>query len=220
MAMCLSMILLITGGSGSGKSEFAENLAVKQKSSELLYIATMMPQDNESLQRIARHQEQRRDKGFKTLECYTDLQGIRLENSPVVLLECMSNLLANEMYSEDGFVHKNDNANKEGNANKESNINKESNAYKESNVNNDGAIKDRDSLIIEEIINGITQLEQVCKQVIIVSNEVFSDNGSIYEETNRYIKLLGEINCRIAMKADCVYEVVCGIPVCQKGKIV
>ena len=75
-------------------------------------------------------------------------------------------------------------------------------------------------MIIEEIINGITQLEQVCKQVIIVSNEVFSDNGSIYEETNRYIKLLGEINCRIAMKADCVYEVVCGIPVCQKGKIV
>jgi adenosylcobinamide kinase/adenosylcobinamide-phosphate guanylyltransferase len=213
------MIILITGGSGSGKSEFAENLAVKLKSRELLYIATMMPQDRESLQRIARHQEHRRNKGFKTLECYTDLLGIKIENSPVVLLECMSNLLANEMYSEDGLVNKNSNAKIDSVVSKDSIASKDSIVSKDGIVNENGVVNlDTGILITEEIIKGITHLEQVCEHVIIVSNEVFSDNGSIYEETNRYIRLLGEINCRMAEHADWVYEVVCGIPVCQKGK--
>ncbi len=176
------MIILITGGSGSGKSEYAENLAVKLKSKDLLYIATMMPQDGESLQRIARHQNQRKDKGFNTLECYTNLKGADIKNSPVVLLECMSNLLANEMYSEAGLLKANANA-----------------------------------PVCEEILEGIACLASACEHVIIVSNEVFSDHGSPYEETNRYIRLLGEINCRIAGLASCVYEVVCKIPVCQKG---
>lgn len=177
------MIILITGGSGSGKSVFAENLAVKLKKKDLLYIATMMPQDGESIKRIARHQNQRRDKGFDTLECYTDLKGLEIKGSPVVLLECMSNLLANEMYSEKGV-----------------------------------RCTLGDAFICEEILNGIRFLDRFCHHVIIVSNEVFSDNGSVYLETNQYIQRLGEINCRIAYLADCVYEVVCGIPVCQKGE--
>lgn len=177
------MIILITGGSGSGKSEFAENLAVKLKKKDLVYIATMIPQDEESIGRIARHRKLRKDKGFKTLERYTDLKGLDIKASSVVLLECMSNLLANEMYGDNGILKVYGN-----------------------------------KPVTEEILAGIARLDSVCEHVIIVSNEVFSDSGSIYDETNRYIKLLGEINCRIAALADCVYEVVCKTPVCLKGK--
>ncbi len=176
------MIILITGGSGSGKSEYAENLAVKLGKRDLLYIATMIPRDGESMQRVARHQKRRKSEGFHTLECHTDLKRLPVHGFPTVLLECMSNLLANEMFSEEGII------------------------------------KTRGNIpVVEEILEGIAYLDRLCEHVIIVSNEVFSDNGSPYAETAGYIKLLGEINCRIAGLASCVYEVVCGIPVCQKG---
>ncbi len=177
------MIVLITGGSGSGKSEYAENLAVKLGKKERLYIATMMPADRESIQRIARHQDQRRNKGFSTLECYTGLKQLDIRGFPTVLLECMSNLLANEMFCEEGI----------------------------SKTRGNASVK-------EEILEGIVHLNSRCEHVVIVSNEVFSDNGSPYAQTAEYIKLLGEINCRIAALSSYVCEVVYGIPVCLKGE--
>lgn len=94
------MVTLITGGSGSGKSKFAEELAVTYNSKQLIYIATMIPFDRESKDRIERHKEQRADKNFITMECYTDLDKIELPEGSTVLLECMSNLTANERYRE------------------------------------------------------------------------------------------------------------------------
>jgi adenosylcobinamide kinase/adenosylcobinamide-phosphate guanylyltransferase len=42
------MVTLVYGGAGSGKSEFAEALAVSNGSKNLLYIATMIPLDSEN----------------------------------------------------------------------------------------------------------------------------------------------------------------------------
>ena len=44
----------------------------------------------------------RRQKQFSTLECYTGLKTADIPEDSVVLLECMSNLTANEMYQEGG----------------------------------------------------------------------------------------------------------------------
>ena len=44
----------------------------------------------------------RAEKGFETLERYTDLAGAPVPAGSAVLLECMSNLVANELYSPDG----------------------------------------------------------------------------------------------------------------------
>lgn len=96
------MLILVTGGSGSGKSEFAESLVLKLQKKPYLYIATMYPFDEECHQRIARHRKMRAAKEFDTLECYTGLPGASAEGYGTVLLECMSNLTANEMYQEDG----------------------------------------------------------------------------------------------------------------------
>lgn len=96
------MLILVTGGSGSGKSEFAENLVLQLHKKPYLYIATMYPFDEECHQRIARHREMRKAKEFDTLECYTGLAGADAGGYGTVLLECMSNLTANEMYQEGG----------------------------------------------------------------------------------------------------------------------
>lgn len=96
------MFYYIIGGSGSGKSEFAESCCVRLNSEKKLYIATMEPYDEESHRRIARHRRMRDGKGFETLECYTHLEDVSIPPGCTVLLECMSNLVANEMFSENG----------------------------------------------------------------------------------------------------------------------
>ena len=70
----------------------------------MLYVATMKPYDDECLKRIERHRKMRDGKGFRTVECYTDLSEIT-ESADTILLECMSNLTANVMFSDN-----NDNA--------------------------------------------------------------------------------------------------------------
>lgn len=45
----------------------------------------------------------RAGKGFETIERYTELNELLIPKDCVVLLECMSNLVANEMFREDGF---------------------------------------------------------------------------------------------------------------------
>lgn len=96
------MLILVTGGSGSGKSEFAENLVLQLHREPFLYIATMYPFDEECHRRIARHRQMRKEKRFDTLECYTGLKDADVSGYGTVLLECMSNLAANEMYQDSG----------------------------------------------------------------------------------------------------------------------
>ena len=62
----------------------------------------MMCFDEESRKRVARHRQMRKDKQFETLECYTDLEHAAIPYGSTVLLECMSNLTANEIFSPDG----------------------------------------------------------------------------------------------------------------------
>lgn len=95
------MLTLVIGGAASGKSEFAENLVLTLPGRRV-YVATMEPYDRECLARIEKHRRQRAGKGFLTLERYRDLGGLEVPAGANVLLECMSNLLANELYSPQG----------------------------------------------------------------------------------------------------------------------
>ena len=96
------MLTIVTGGSGSGKSAFAEDKVLAFGEAQRVYIATMHPFDEESYKRIERHRKMRAGKGFETIECYTGLKDVKLPSGCVVLLECMSNLVANEMFEEQG----------------------------------------------------------------------------------------------------------------------
>ena len=99
------MILLVTGGSASGKSEYAENRALqlaKTEQKKLIYLAAMKPFGEEAAKRIERHRQLRAGKGFETVECYTGLENLDFPEDSIILLECMSNLVANEMFEESG----------------------------------------------------------------------------------------------------------------------
>ena len=48
-------LILVIGGSGSGKSAFAERTLLSQGEGRPVYLATMDQRDEESLRRIQRH---------------------------------------------------------------------------------------------------------------------------------------------------------------------
>ena len=96
------MLHLITGGRGSGKSAYAEAQVMSAGIEKKIYIATMIPYGEEGRQRVERHRELRKEKKFDTLECYTGLENLTVPPDCAVLLECMSNLVANEMFEPQG----------------------------------------------------------------------------------------------------------------------
>ncbi len=189
------MLHIVYGGSASGKSSYAESFAMSlQGEGRLLYIATMYPYkwntteiDPETMQRIERHRAMRADKGFDTVECYRHVEHIVAKRQDVLLLECMSNLLANEMYLE-----------------------------QDSNAGSDMA--ETMSPVSNKIVQALIDLSTRVQELVIVTNDVFSDGGSLtYDESTReYVKNLAEINCALARVAETVTEVVCGIPVIVK----
>lgn len=103
------MIHLVYGGSGSGKSAFAEQMIMNLNARNRYYLATMKVFGEEGKKRVERHRKLREGKGFATIECET-LDGL-LENvtsiekkDSVVLLECLSNLTANEMFKGEKII--------------------------------------------------------------------------------------------------------------------
>lgn len=100
------MLILITGGSGSGKSAYAEEYITELSEGCIkYYIATMQVFGEEGQCKVLRHREMREGKGFWTLEQPTSIEeaGQKIADSNeecTALLECMSNLVANEMFCE------------------------------------------------------------------------------------------------------------------------
>ena len=108
------MVVLIIGVPDSGKSKRAEDRAMELAAgAQKYYIATMIPFGQEGQERVEKHRNMRMGKGFETIECPSGLgdkiDDIRGIESATCLLECMSNLVGNEMhgeisYSEDELV--------------------------------------------------------------------------------------------------------------------
>ena len=93
-----SMFIIVTGGSASGKSEYAENLV--PNTGNRVYLATMEPFGAEAETRIARHRKLREGKGFQTIECPVNIGNcFEACRGRHVLLEDLPNLVANEMFS-------------------------------------------------------------------------------------------------------------------------
>ena len=98
------MLVLVTGGAASGKSELAERIVCElAKGKPMLYVAAMETEGEEAQKRIARHRALRAGKGFTTLEHAKRFDTMTVPDGyAAALFECMSNALANEMFSPDG----------------------------------------------------------------------------------------------------------------------
>ena len=103
------MIVLVLGTPDSGKSKIAEDIVMRLAEScdkaagmDKLYIATMIPFGEEGDRRIEKHRNMRAGKGFLTVEKYTEVDSLIGEigglGRKCCLLECMSNLVGNEMH--------------------------------------------------------------------------------------------------------------------------
>lgn len=200
------MITLIIGGSGSGKSAYAEDYVLAAAADlPKYYIATMQVYDAEGERKVERHRRLRSGKGFVTIEQPTDIgkAGIKIAGNAwneqekgdihevdgmdapneekqggVALLECMSNLVANEMFS--------------------------------------GEQMPETDAVVRRVTEEIEALAKQLTHLVIVSNNVFEDGIAYDASTLRYIEALGRINTRLADLADHVLEVVVGIPVTVK----
>ena len=91
-----SINTLIIGGARSGKSHFAQELALKLKES-VLFVATAEAGDEEMRQRIEKHKE-KRPAAWDTLEATTNISGHisqKMGGAGVVIVDCITLLLNN-----------------------------------------------------------------------------------------------------------------------------
>lgn len=96
----MGTLIVVTGGSRSGKSEFAENLA-RQLSKKTVYIATAVADDEEMKARVARHQK-RRPKEWQTVEVVCDLPTVTAQAAckyETVLIDSLTTYAASFLYA-------------------------------------------------------------------------------------------------------------------------
>ncbi len=99
------MTYLLSGGSKSGKSMLAQNIA-KSLPAPHYYLATLRPTDAEDRAIVSRHLKERDGWGFETIECESGILSA-LDLAPqngTFLLDSVTALLANEMFRPDGSV--------------------------------------------------------------------------------------------------------------------
>ena len=181
------MRVLVIGGAASGKSAYAESVAMGFPG-ERVYLATMQPFGVEGAHRIERHRALRAGKGFATAEVARGLGtcdegtltgGCEDPVRATVLLECLGTLLANEMFDDDGVF-------------------------------------EAGSAPADRVIAGIERLERLFGNVVVVTNDVGCDLGDFSDQTHAYIRELGRANAVLASRFDYVVEVINSIPVTLK----
>jgi adenosylcobinamide kinase/adenosylcobinamide-phosphate guanylyltransferase len=179
-------ITFITGGVRSGKSRFAEKLAM-ESGEEVVYIATAQALDEEMKRRIKLH-IQRRPLKWKTVEETLNVSevlskinnDIEFNQYGVLLIDCLTLLVSNWLPLE--------------------------------NVEDSQSWEDLRNGVLNEINNLVHEAKKSTKHVIIVSNEVGMGLVPEYPLGRLYRDLLGEINAIIAGAADEVYFMISGIP--------
>lgn len=181
----MSKLVLVTGGSRSGKSNFAENLCIDQNNSTA-YIATSIPFDEEMKDRVRKHKESRPDT-WNTYEIYKDIYSIIKsisEKHKTVILDCVT-LLVNNLMFEYGIDF--------------------DNTTSEETNKMEIYIKNQFQKLVNEI-------KKTDLYFVIVTNEIGMSLVSDNKLCRVYSDIVGRINQYIASEADQVYFVVSGIP--------
>ena len=96
----MAKIILVTGGSRSGKSSYAQKLA-ESLDGEKAYVATCPDIDEEMRQRIRKHQQARLNRGWCTIEETIDLAGLFCDRYDIFLIDCLTLWVFNLMYQAD-----------------------------------------------------------------------------------------------------------------------
>ena len=199
------MIILVSGGCKNGKSSYAQELAVNlsvisdkecNSSTEagkfpLIYFATMIPHDSEDDERIKKHREDRKNMGFKTIECGKNIveAAEKLEAGSVVLFDSLTALVANEMFENDSG----------------------------SEFPGPDEYENFEKKITQKLQHDLKILMERAGSVVFVSDAIFSD-GKIYDETTElYRRILAKTENFVAQNSGNVVEMVSKLQI-ENGK--
>lgn len=173
----MNQLIFITGGVRSGKSAFAEKIAIEkynEHQQNIYYLATGVAFDDEMKERIYHHQIQRTESKvqWKTVEFEGDIPTFHFSNGDIILWDCITTWVNNILYITE---------------NKQERL-KEIHCF------------------IEQFKKTIMDWKEQGAQVLLVSNEVLDEMKSTYEEVNLYRKILGNLHQWIVNVCDEAYE--------------
>ncbi|MCH5138642.1 bifunctional adenosylcobinamide kinase/adenosylcobinamide-phosphate guanylyltransferase [Clostridiaceae bacterium UIB06] len=178
----MGKVVLVTGGSRSGKSTFAEKLL--EDKDDVLYIATAIVTDKEMEKRVQKHKE-RRNAEWGTYEGYKELDRVlEQDHHKYIMLECIGTMVTNLMFDEN---------------------------YDFDTMSQED-IKKLSQHIKSEIEKVISAAKENNKELIIVTNEVGWSLVSEHRLGRIFSDMLGNLNQSIASLSDEVYLVACGLP--------
>ena len=175
------MLILLSGGSKSGKSMLAQELTRRlAHGGPMYYWAAMEPMDEEDLARIRRHRQERLGWGYETVEQGRNLEAAfsRVDPRGTVLFDSTTALLANEMFR-----------------------------------------ASFDEAAPERSLRSLLALGSHVRNVVYVSDHLYSDSGRYDLWTDRYRAGLGKMDRGLARACDAVAEVSAGIPILHKGEL-
>jgi adenosylcobinamide kinase/adenosylcobinamide-phosphate guanylyltransferase len=178
----MGKVILVTGGSRSGKSTYAEQL-LKDKE-DVLYIATAIVTDEEMADRIEQHKE-RRNNCWSTYEGYKNLdKAVKNFKGEYILLDCVTVMTTNLMFEEEIDFD---------------------NIAKDQLHKLEKTIEDQFDLLVEAV-------KTENKTIVMVTNEVGSGLVPEYKLGRIFRDIAGRINQKLGVLSDEVYLVTCGIP--------
>ncbi len=189
----MGSIVLVTGGTRSGKSHFAERLAARL-GPRVAYLATAEVYDAEMETRVARHRERRPD-SWVTIEAPRDLAAAlaRLDRAvDVTLVECLAVWTSNRLLDlgdpeSDGWRTK---------------------------------VEALDSALSAEIDGILARARDSAGSLVLVSAEVGYGVVPPTPLGRAFRDLLGGLNQRVAARADAVFLVVAGLGLEVRGQAI
>ena len=180
----MSKIVLVTGGSRSGKSVLAENKAFEYGDGSVLYIATAIATDEDMKERIRMHQA-RRDARWDTHEGFKDITDALVKTEKTTaLLDCITVFITNYMFNEE----------------------------RDFDTITKDEIHALEDLILEKLREIVMTARREDKNLIMVTNEVGMCLVSPYRMSRIFSDINGKANEMLASLSDEVYLSVCGIP--------
>ena len=221
------MLVLVIGGSASGKSAFAEDIAesIRDRGGNKYYLAFMKNDSEAAAKRIERHRMLRQGKGFVTLEIPCDVdtklpETFQKTKPYEYTVETSHFIKAYEnrncyVQIEDIPRNHHDSESYEVKCHDHDTVLMESVGVLLANeMFKDGGLhKDAGKYVLEELLKASEYFENA----VIVAEDVFSDGNDYDEYSRKYIEALGSVNRGLAEKADAVAEVVCSYPLWIKG---
>ncbi|GIN84988.1 adenosylcobinamide kinase/adenosylcobinamide phosphate guanyltransferase [Heyndrickxia sporothermodurans] len=186
-----SKMIFISGGVRSGKSSFAEQLAIKyarQMNGRLNYLACGRATDREMTDRISHHKETRKNSELPWVnwECPVNVKTMSpfYQSGDIVLLDCLTTLLNNELFQDEDSWER----------------------------------TDFQKNVVESILTGIEEIRKNCSVFIIVSNEVLNEQLHKGAVVFTYAKLLGLLHQNLVQESTVAYLVESGIPLLMKER--